>query len=288
MRYRYTSLALPLVLLFTCDRSPREETEHDGEEAGTAAASPDAALQQGEPDDESAARAAVDDAQHGERQGSVETASSVELLAMMHTLCELAPTVARDPDGGGVDNDLEDGGGALGGGAGDFAAAALKLRSDANAQRGARDFREVSNEMWAAVYASDPDLSRHLAAAAMATSARADEDPPSANDPAAVSAALAVMARPWLEDALVGVLSLDAIMFVWDHCFILGWRAQLPLFCADVVLLLRAPLLAAASTHDVQHVVREYGPDLLTRDVRAAFHARFMVQFSAGGRAPGE
>ena len=35
----------------------------------------------------------------------------------------------------------------------------------------------------------------------MATSARADEDPPSANDPAAVSAALAVMARPWLEDA---------------------------------------------------------------------------------------
>ena len=44
-------------------------------------------------------------------------------------------------------------------------------------------------------------------------------------------------------------------------------------------------LLAAASTHDVQHVVREYGPDLLTRDVRAAFHARFMVQFGAGGRA---
>ena len=100
-----------------------------------------------------------------------------------------------------------------------------------------------------------------------------------ANDPAAVSAALAVMARPWLEDAL------DAILFVWDHCFILGWRAQLPLFCADVVLLLRAPLLAAGSTHDAQHAVREHGPDLLTRDVRAAFHARFMVQFGAGGRA---
>ena len=274
---RYTSLALPLVLLFACDRSPREESEYDGE-------APDAAPRQGEPDDESAAAAAVD-APH---QGSVETASSVELLAMMHTLCELAPTVARDPDGGGVDNDVEDGGGALGGGAGDFAAAALKLRSDASAQRGARDFREVSNEMWAAVYASDPDLSRHLAAAAMATSARADEDAPSASDPAAVSAALAVMARPWLEDALVGALSLDAILFVWDHCFILGWRAQLPLFCADVVLLLRAPLLAAGSTHDAQHAVREHGPDLLTRDVRAAFHARFMVQFSAGGRAPGE
>ena len=57
---------------------------------------------------------------------------------MMHTR-ELAPTVARDPDGGGVDNDVEDGGGALGGGAGDFAAAALKPGSDASAQRGARD-----------------------------------------------------------------------------------------------------------------------------------------------------
>ena len=79
--------------------------------------------------------------------------------------CEMA----RQPAGGGGDNAREDGGGARGGGAGDCAAAALKRRSDASAQRGARDFREVSNERWAAVYASDPDRSRHLAAAAMAT-----------------------------------------------------------------------------------------------------------------------
>ena len=50
-------------------------------------------------------------------------------------------------------------------------------------------------------------------------------------------------------------------------------------------LLKRALARYEGSTHDAQHAVREHGPDLLTRDVRAAFHARFMVQFGAGGRA---
>ena len=33
-------------------------------------------------------------------------------------------------------------------------------------------------------------------------------------------------ARPWVEDALVGMLPLDAVLFVWDHCFMLGWQVR--------------------------------------------------------------
>ncbi|CAN0203478.1 unnamed protein product [Pylaiella littoralis] len=82
------------------------------------------------------------------------------------------------------------------------------------------------------------------------------------------------LVETWLEDAFVGYLREDAVLFVWDHLFLLGWGEQLPLFVADIALHLRASLLRATNPLTLLSLAREECRKICTRDVRDAFRRR--------------
>jgi hypothetical protein len=71
-----------------------------------------------------------------------------------------------------------------------------------------------------------------------------------------------------------GHLSADALYFVFDHCFLLGWQLQLPLFCVDIAVLLRSTVMHASTGVVMKSIVSEASTKLYTRDVRTAFAAR--------------
>ncbi|CAN0376464.1 unnamed protein product [Ectocarpus sp. 8 AP-2014] len=105
-----------------------------------------------------------------------------------------------------------------------------------------------------------------------------DED----SSDAAVSAVTSVgdikksrgLVEAWLEDAFVSYLREDALLFVWDHLFLLGWEEQLPLFVADVALHLRASLLRASNPVTLLSLARDACRRICTRDIRDAFRRR--------------
>ncbi|CAM9690981.1 unnamed protein product [Scytosiphon promiscuus] len=82
------------------------------------------------------------------------------------------------------------------------------------------------------------------------------------------------LVETWLEDVFVGYLREDALLFVWDHLFLLGWQDQLPLFVADVALHLRASLLRVTNPMTLMSLARDACRRICTRDVRDAFRVR--------------
>jgi hypothetical protein len=78
----------------------------------------------------------------------------------------------------------------------------------------------------------------------------------------------------WAEQALVGVVPMDAVLYVWDHCFLLGWEEQLPLFLVDVVTLMRPRLLECTHLQQLTRVWRTGPSSVTTRALRDASRER--------------
>ncbi|CAM9194473.1 unnamed protein product, partial [Discosporangium mesarthrocarpum] len=78
----------------------------------------------------------------------------------------------------------------------------------------------------------------------------------------------------WLEDALIGSLREDALLFVWDHLFLLGWKEELPLFVADLVVHLRSTTLPVTAPLALLSLAKEACRKVCTRQVREAYKAR--------------
>jgi len=50
--------------------------------------------------------------------------------------------------------------------------------------------------------------------------------------------------REFLEISFVALLSPDALLFVWDHCFLYGWTDTVPaMVCCDIILLSKRSLV---------------------------------------------
>jgi hypothetical protein len=64
---------------------------------------------------------------------------------------------------------------------------------------------------------------------------------------------------PWLEASLVGFVSVDALLFVWDHAIVLGWAVVVESVCAQLLVVLEAGILGAATWADAEAVVRARG-----------------------------
>lgn len=79
-----------------------------------------------------------------------------------------------------------------------------------------------------------------------------------------------IFLRKWLGSALTEVLNSDALLFVWDQCFILGWHV-LEQAATAILLLLRADLLKATSYQQLRKILLQQPAKLYTRDVVAAW-----------------
>eukprot|EP00054_Salpingoeca_dolichothecata_P025444 m.178189 g.178189 ORF g.178189 m.178189 type:complete len:468 (-) comp25357_c0_seq4:254-1657(-) len=79
-----------------------------------------------------------------------------------------------------------------------------------------------------------------------------------------------VLIRKWLGEGLVGVASHAATLFVWDHCFLLGWQ-NLEDFALVFLLLLREPLMKASNFAELREVFMTAPSKLYTKDIIRAW-----------------
>jgi hypothetical protein len=94
-----------------------------------------------------------------------------------------------------------------------------------------------------------------------------------------------VHAAVYVSFIITGHLSADALYFVFDHCFLLGWQQQLPLFCVDIAVLLRSTVMRASTGAVMKSIVSEASTKLYTRDVRTAFAARHITTTTTSAAA---
>ena len=78
----------------------------------------------------------------------------------------------------------------------------------------------------------------------------------------------------WCEFCLVGFLRQEALLFVWDQCFLLGWQETFPDMCTDVVQLCRKELLEAGSVPELLRSISSDAEIISTGQLREIFSAR--------------
>ena len=88
-------------------------------------------------------------------------------------------------------------------------------------------------------------------------------------------AELAVFIKPWVETCLVGFIRREAVLFVWDQCFLTGWGGtNFDKFCIDVLLIIRRKLMEVRSAPELKRAMILLPRRVHTRNLRESFAKR--------------
>ena len=85
---------------------------------------------------------------------------------------------------------------------------------------------------------------------------------------------LAVFVKPWVENLLVGYVRRDAVLFIWDQCFLTGWENNFEKFCMDVFQITKRKLLEIKSAPELKRAMVTLPGRIHTRNLREAFARR--------------
>ncbi|XP_054857860.1 uncharacterized protein LOC129344960 [Eublepharis macularius] len=78
--------------------------------------------------------------------------------------------------------------------------------------------------------------------------------------------------RKWMGEGFVGVLTLPAVMLVWDQFFMQDWNINtMQSFCASILLLLKDSFMAAEDYPAIREVFLLHPSGLLTADIQKAW-----------------
>ncbi|XP_063002860.1 uncharacterized protein LOC134412780 [Elgaria multicarinata webbii] len=81
-----------------------------------------------------------------------------------------------------------------------------------------------------------------------------------------------IFLRKWMGEGFVGVLSLPAVLLIWDQLFMQDWDPRvMQNFCASILLLLKDSFMAAADYRAVREVFLSRASHLLTADIQRAW-----------------
>jgi len=85
-----------------------------------------------------------------------------------------------------------------------------------------------------------------------------------------------VFCRKAILQLLVGVLNLDAVIFVWDQCLVLGFEALLPVYLCATIQCLKEQILAAQSLPALWRVVYHQGFSVTWRSLQRVVKHEFL------------
>ena len=85
---------------------------------------------------------------------------------------------------------------------------------------------------------------------------------------------LAVFIKPWIENLLVGFVRRDAVLFIWDQCYLTGWNKNFEKFCLDVLLIIKRKLLEVKSAPELKRAMVLLPGRIHTRNLRESFAKR--------------
>ena len=85
---------------------------------------------------------------------------------------------------------------------------------------------------------------------------------------------LAIFIKPWVETCLVGFVRRDAVLFIWDQCFLTGWSTNFEKFCIDVLSIIKIKLMEVKSAPELKRAMVLLPRRVHTRNLREIFAKR--------------
>jgi ankyrin repeat protein len=135
-----------------------------------------------------------------------------------------------------------------------------------------KDTLAVSREIVDLLAESDGDLFLHLTG--LVDRARHYQQTLASGGSAAEFFELATFIEPWVSTCLVGILRRDAVLFVWDQCFLTGWQHQFPKFCVDVLKIVSIKLMEVRSAPELKRTLMTLPRRVHTRNMRTQYGQR--------------
>ncbi|XP_006811802.2 LOW QUALITY PROTEIN: uncharacterized protein LOC100376246 [Saccoglossus kowalevskii] len=88
-----------------------------------------------------------------------------------------------------------------------------------------------------------------------------------------------IFIRKWIGEGFVGVLDGQAVLYVWDQCFMNKWKHEvIENVCLAIILLLREMFLETTDYHEMKQVFLQQPARLYTADIQRAY-----LHLSKGG-----